>query len=218
MRALLREPLYVLVEQEVDLDEAVGGRVPLRPLRFDNGDLPVFTSAEQLAKAPAAAEWPHVAVKGRDLAEGLPEADFVVNPYSEAGIHLNAAFLQQVLTQGGPFRMEVGTVPDEEELTIGLPEKYPPGLVEALQTVLSGQPRVRAAYLLYVMKSSVREPRIELYLDVEGPLERIAQEAGEVARSFAKGEVRRVEVMEAVPGQSPFTDYAMGTPPIYVRA
>ena len=217
LRALLREPLYVLVEEEVDLDRAVGGLVPFRPLRYQDGVVPVFTSAAELAKAPAAAKWPHVTVKGRNLMEAMPEADFLVNPYAAVSLHLKAAYLQQVLTQGGAFRQEVSPVPEEEEMTIGLPEKYPPGLVEALQTVLSGQPRVRAAYLVYVVKSSVGEPRIEVYLDVEGPLLRIAQDVGEVACCFATDEVRRVDILEAVPDQSPLTNYALSTPPIYVR-
>lgn len=216
-RRLLLAQLYILVEEEIDYEREEDGYVPMRPIFAGEGTLPVFTSLAQLQAKPADWDYPHVDIKGRELFASLPETDVLLNPFGERGMRLRAPLLQRLVAGEGPLKKEAANSEEGEvNMTIALPEKYPPGLLDALQTVCSGLPRVRTAYLLYLLEASDRGPRIAIYLDVEGDIDRIAQEVGQVAQSFAQPG-QRVEVAPAIPDISSVIDYALNTPPIYVR-
>lgn len=217
-RRLLLEQLFVLVEEEIDFSEAEDGLVPLRLLRFDDGRLPVFTSLEQLRANSDYHHWSHADIKGRELFGFLSDFDFVVNCFSEPSLRLLPQVRKRLLAGESALRMEVMPIEDED-VTILLPEHegYPTDLVAALQTVLSGHPRVQVAYLLYVSQSSLGRPRIAVYLNVEGAFDRIAKEVGEVVSYFATVPGMKVDVMQAQANVHNLMDYVLSTPPIYVR-
>lgn len=217
-RRMLLEQLFVLVAEEIDFSEAEDGMVPLSPLRFADGELPVFTSLEQLKANPAYHHWPYAGMKGRELLGLLPDVDYLVNCFNEPSLRLSPALRKRLLAGESTLRMEVAPIEDEE-VVVMLPEHddYPNDLVAALQTVLSGQPRVRAAYLLCVTQSSLGRPRFAVYLEVEGAFDQVAKEVGEVASYFVTAPGMKVNVLQAQPNVHNLMDYVLSTPPIYVR-
>jgi hypothetical protein len=214
-RRLLQSKLHLLLEEEVDMERAVGMHVPLRPLQSE-GLVVVFTSAARVLDRPDLPAYPFIDIKGRDLLEAVQDTGIILNPFADQAIVLQPEQIRKLLSGQGPMTLQQDNTM-EEEVTIGLPEKYPAGLVEALQTVMSSMPRLRCAYALYVMESSVGRPRFAVYLDAEGDIERMAQDIGSVAKAFFSDTDSYIDILEAAEDQGLFSGYVVSTPPIYQR-
>ena len=217
LRRLLLSPLLVLIEAAPEPDETRDEYVGFAPLQLTNGHIPVFTSLARLQDNPALLEHERISVKGRDLLTALQQRDLSLNPFSEASINLPAVICQQLLAgeEFGAFRLSPPM--EEREVLIGQPAEYPTAAVEAIRLLLSGHPRVQAAYLTYLLASGEEPARFIIGLQLEGDFKGIAQEVAYVASSFQAelGEVYMVQ--QVIPDTDEFSDYVLSTAPFYVR-
>lgn len=218
MRRLLVSPLWLLVEEEPDLAEAVGGYVGFAPLQLPDGCIPVFTSVARMQDHPAVAERPRTSVKGRDLLEALQGKNLVLNLFSEASLELPAEFCRRMLAGEDMSCSQEVLLDSEVDMEIADPDEYPHEMVASVRVVLSSQPRVAAAYLVYVRASTQGGPHFIISLDVEGEFKSIAQEVGIVTRGFMRKPGDKVAVQQLLrDDEGTFTDYLLSTTPIYLR-
>ena len=216
LRRLLLLPLLVLVADEPEPDENRDEYVGFMPLQLSGGQVPVFTSLARLQDNPALLDYKRISVKGRDLLEALQERDVFLNPFSDTNMTLPAAVCQRLLA-GGLGKPELLLTEEEQEVLIGQPAEYPTAAVEAIRLLLSGQPRVEAAYLTYLLASGPKPASFIISLKVEGDFKGIAQGVIFVGRSFPAELGDSLVVQQMQPDTDEFMEYVLSTTPFYTR-
>lgn len=173
-RRLLGGNLWVILHHRPDPDDDLAGRQKVSPLHLAGGELPLFTSQAKLLEngpPPEGTTYGELAV--RDFLERNDNVSLVLNPWSERYMVLPPAQVQQLLAgtlfgQGITDELDRSHPPRTADVTIGPNKQWPDGLITALRTVFSQVPRVKAAYMIYMLADAHDLDRYHIRLDIEG--------------------------------------------------
>lgn len=216
-RRLLAEPLVVISGSAAEVrSRTMQPGDTLQIASLADGRLPVFTSTARIFdNGVVQQQVSYTQLKGRNLLELVQGATLVLNPYSDIGKELLpdevARLLDGTLLDTGRSL----TVQQPTTVQLGQPAVYPTALVQALARLLSQQPRVRAAYLGWILDPASGEPpHYIICLDIEGESRAVSQQIGYVAQQFLQPH-EIIDIVQA--DQSSLTDYFRSTTPFYQR-
>jgi hypothetical protein len=160
---------------------------PLRVVSFDDGRIPVFTSADRVFdKHVIDKKVQSVAMKGADLFEVLNGATLLLNPYSDYGKELLPREIKSLL-DGTMFAStgETITVKSATQALVGQPATVPTEMLESLRTVFSRRPEVSAGYLGWIdMGGSDVPPHYVIGIEAEDYTKDLVEEVGFTANQF----------------------------------
>jgi len=151
-RVLKSSRVYVLGKFNGHFREHVplkdGSSLSINTGRKADGSLwvPFFSSEENVYLATKSA-WPYFSMPARMLLENTKGANLVLNGSSSCAKEFSPDEVENIL------QARYNTIPLEEtlvehgEILLGLPEECPSALVDALTTLFSKYPAVKAAYL-----------------------------------------------------------------------
>lgn len=215
--ALLQADVFVLGAaaapgaplQLQDWERAGGGRA-----------LPFFTSLTALRRA-AHGGAPHARLPARSLFEAARGATLLLNPRSPVGKEFVPAEVEHLLRGELPGEHARHVVQAPRRVKVGQPLHYPDALVQALGTLFTKLPQVRAAYLA-LMSGTTEEERPRLLVGVElegeGEAERVLAQAGGVgADALGPGEELDVVRVRAEDGSGVSHYLLHETQPFYRR-
>lgn len=150
---------------------------------FANGEIPVFTSTNRIFdKGVIKEEVPIMALKGQDLFGFTKGASFILNPYSEYGKQLVPQEIESLLNGSIFEHSNAVTIPQDTQVLLGQPSKYPTELAQALSNLFLKEQAVKFAYLATIKTdNSNQPPHLIIALDVEGDMSPITAKAGPLA-------------------------------------
>src|SRR5262245_39659918 len=120
--------------------------------------LPIFSSLERLREA-VESEQPVVQMSARALFAGMPpDVRLVLNPGSAFGKEFSADEIAAMLEGSLAAEVDQIDVPDDEEVLLGQPARYPRALVDGLCDRFREVPSIQQAYLAQVFVPSSGEP------------------------------------------------------------
>ncbi|NOY66230.1 MAG: enhanced serine sensitivity protein SseB [Gammaproteobacteria bacterium] len=113
----------------------------------------------------------------------------VMNPHSEYGKEFFPDEIELLLTTGMVQESTQRMIETDNEVVLGEPEEYPGLLVDSLTTLFSKHANVKAAYLALIHdKSQDDEPNYIIGIQGNDDLEKVIEEAGQVARDVTDEE------------------------------
>jgi hypothetical protein len=156
-----------------------------------DGKIPVFTSKEKIFDKGIVKEQVRVLeLKGEDLFNMTKGATLILNPYSDYGKELLPLEIEQMLngTILTASHQKI-TVEKDTSVQLGQPANYPTEIVNALRSLFSKNPNVKAAYLGWIYNPSSGQPAHYIFaIDGNGDLQNLTDEAGFIAQQYLKPE------------------------------
>lgn len=221
-RRLPDSNLWVLVEEVPTPDDAVGELLPIAPLQLSDGSMPLFTSEARVREAenlPAHIRW--IQLRARELMEQMEGVDYVLNPFSPKQLVLAASGIPAMLAgeyNDPGLAASDSAAPASGQVILKLDKEFPAGMVEALQALLSQHPRVREAYMLYMLSDGADTlDRYHMRIELDGgeEVKQMMTEMQPVLRAFMqRGE--GFELWTQV-GDDEIAGYMRERGPIYER-
>lgn len=189
-----------------------GARIKFIHLNDEKGNsyLPVFTDWNELKKWNETEEIKTLILSFEDyktmtLENNSMITGFVLNPYGH-----NIVFDKNLIQQA---EESVSKKRESESVMIGVPEKYPHKMIEALKDFLPTIDSVKSAYLLLMVRGE-KDKSCLLVVDTDGNLNIVF---GKIAKIVTKY-LAKEELIDFVPLSQPFGKSAVeGQEPFYKK-
>jgi hypothetical protein len=166
--------------------------------------IPFFSSVDSLSRSINEVSG-YLGVPAPALFEMTRGAHLALNP-GGYGKEFTPAEVEGLLTNGLPGPVETHVVERETKVLLGQPAIYPTDMVSAVKSFLATRPKVKAAYLGWMLDPSRdKDPGLVVGIDVDGDdVARLMQEIGVVAGDAAKARVDLIRVLRGETGLSQY--------------
>ncbi len=186
-RLLLQSQVFVVGDaaETEDGDRRMDGGESVSIQQWDQPDgtsvIPFFTSPAAVEQA-IEGEASCLCLPARDLFERTRGSTLVLNPNHEYGKQFSPLDIDALLAGGIPSSAQMRPAQDETDVTIGQPENYPTGMVDALITFFAKRAQVKAAFLAQLKHhpSTGEKSRLIVGIHAEGDFDHLATEVAAV--------------------------------------
>lgn len=223
---LLESTVYVIGETDRSGEASgvanleAGRKVSIQNWEKEDGSpiIPFFSSLEVLQKS-IETEQSYLAIPARDFFSMTLGANLVLNPRSSYGKEFIPEEIQHLLSTGLSQEAQSRVAEKATKVLLGQPSNYPSKMVDSLTQLLAKHKNVKKGYLALMHDASIDDkPHLLIGIEAEGDIERVIQEAGNVAGDTSP-DGEPVDLYRVDPTDKGLSQYLINeTKPFYERS